>query len=184
MNMCVQIILCFFVYVSLYRICFDSQVGTSSFYHDEGVDDVNETIELDHEAEGMEEVPNLPQDILEALHTESKWSKPNIEETEAINLANEGKIEKTVKIGVNFPKDMEDELITLLKEFQEIIAWFYQDMPGLDTEIVINRIPVKSECSLVRQALRRMKSKIILKMKEEVEKQLKAGFLNTIAYSD
>ena len=79
MNMCVQIILCFFVYVSLYRICFDSQVGTSSFYHDEGVDDVNETIEFDHDVKGMEEVPNLPRDILEALNKESEGSKPNIE---------------------------------------------------------------------------------------------------------
>ena len=60
MNMCVQIILCYFVYVPLYRICFDSQVGTSSLCHNEGVDDVNETIELDHNVKGMEEVLNLP----------------------------------------------------------------------------------------------------------------------------
>ena len=60
MNMCVQIILCFSVYVSLYRICFDLQVGTSSFCHNEGVDDVTETTELDHDPEGTEEVSNLP----------------------------------------------------------------------------------------------------------------------------
>ena len=86
-----------------------------------------------------------------------------------------------MKIRVNFP-NMKDELIALLKEFKEIFAWSYQDMLGLDTEIVIHRIPVKSECLLVRQALRRMKLKIILKFKEEVEKQLKAGFLTAIAY--
>ena len=55
MNMCVQIILCFSVYVPLYRICLDSQMGTSSLCHNEGVDNVNETIELDHDVEGMEE---------------------------------------------------------------------------------------------------------------------------------
>ena len=60
MNMCVQIILCFFVYVPLYRICSYSQVGTLSLCHNEGVDGVEETIELDHDVEGMEEVPNLP----------------------------------------------------------------------------------------------------------------------------
>ena len=43
MNMCVQIILCFSVYVLLFRICFDSQVGTSSLCNNEGMDDVNET---------------------------------------------------------------------------------------------------------------------------------------------
>ena len=96
-----------------------------------------------------------------------------------INLGNEGEQENPVKIRVNFP-NMKDDLIALLKEFKEIFAWSYQDMLGLDTEIVIHRIPVKSECLLVWQALRRMKLKIILKFKEEVEKQLKAGFLTAI----
>uniref|UniRef100_A0A2N9GDP3 G-patch domain-containing protein n=1 Tax=Fagus sylvatica TaxID=28930 RepID=A0A2N9GDP3_FAGSY len=35
-----------------------------------------------------------------------------------------------------------------------------------------------------KQALRRMKPEVILKIKEEVEKQLKAGFLSTVTYSD
>ena len=39
--MCLQITLCFFIYVLLYRIYSDSQVGTSSFCHNESVDDVN-----------------------------------------------------------------------------------------------------------------------------------------------
>ena len=101
-----------------------------------------------------------------------------------VNLADEGENEKPVKIGVNFPKDMKHKLIALLKEFKEIFAWSYQDMLGLDTEIVVHRIPVKLEFPLVQQVLWRMKSKIILKIKEEVEKQLKAGFLTAIAYSD
>ena len=90
MNMCVQIILCFSVYVSLYRVCSNSRVGTSSLCHNEGVDDVNETIDLDFDVEGLEEVLNLPRDILEALNRESEGSKPNIKETEVINLAEEG----------------------------------------------------------------------------------------------
>ena len=48
----------------------------------------------------------------------------------------------------------------------------------------MHRILVKPECPLVRQTLRRAKSEIILKIKEEVEKQLKAGFLTAIAYLD
>ena len=58
---------------------------------------------------------------MEALNRES-GSKPNIEETEVVNLANKGKNEKPVKIGVNFLKDMKLELIVLLKEFREIFA--------------------------------------------------------------
>ena len=103
---------------------------------------MNETIELDHDIEGLEEIPSLPHDILEALNRES-GSKPNIEEIEVVNLADQGENEKPVKIGVNFLEDIKLELIALLKEFKEIFAWSYQDMPGLDIEIVVHRIPVK-----------------------------------------
>ena len=108
--------------------------------------DMNETIELDHYIEGLEEVSNLPRDILEALNRENEGSKPNIEETEVINLAEEAEEGKPVKIGLNFPKNTRDEVITLLKEFKEIFAWSYQDMPRLDIEIVVHRILVKLEC--------------------------------------
>ena len=120
--MCVQIILCFSIYVPLYRICCDSQVGTSSLCHNKSVDDVNVAIQLDHDVEGMEEVLNLPRDILEALNIESEGSKPNIEETEVINLADEGETKKSIKIGINFPKDMRDEFIAFLKKLKEIFA--------------------------------------------------------------
>ena len=56
------------------------------------------------------------------MNRESEGAKPNIEETEVINLADEGEKEKPFKIGVKFPKDMKDELIALLKEFKEIFA--------------------------------------------------------------
>ena len=75
-----------------------------------------------------------------------------------INVVEEGEKEKLVKIGVNFPKDIRDILIALLKEFKEIFTWSYQDMLGLYIEIIVHRIPVKSECPPVGQALRRMKS--------------------------
>ena len=100
-------------------------MGTSPLCHNKGADDVNKTIELCHDVEGMEEVSNLPRDILEALNRESERSKLNIEETEVINLADEGEKGKPMKIGVNFPEDMKDELIGLLREFKVIFAWSY-----------------------------------------------------------
>ena len=80
MNMCVQIFLCFLVYIPSYRIYSNSQVGISSCCYSEDIDDMNETIELEHDIEGLEEISSLPRDILEALNRESE-SEPNIEET-------------------------------------------------------------------------------------------------------
>ena len=79
--MCVQIIICFPVYVPSYRIYSNSQANTSSYGHNEDIDDVNETIKLDHDIEGLEGIPSLPRDILEALNREGEGSKPNMEDT-------------------------------------------------------------------------------------------------------
>uniref|UniRef100_A0A2N9IH86 Uncharacterized protein n=1 Tax=Fagus sylvatica TaxID=28930 RepID=A0A2N9IH86_FAGSY len=138
---------------------------------------------LDNIDNSDEEI-ELPNDILEALERQDEGSKPNIEELEIVNLANEGEEPREVKIGTRCTTEQKEALIALLREFHEIFAWSYQDMPGLDTDIVVHKIPLKPECKPVKQALRRMKPEVILKIKEEVEKQLKAGFLSTVTYSD
>ena len=105
--MCVQIVICFLVYVQFYRIYSNSQAGTSSCCQNEDIDDMNETIKLEHDIEGLEEIPSLPHDILEALNKESEGSKANIEEIEVVNLADGGENEKPIKIWVNFLIDQE-----------------------------------------------------------------------------
>ena len=45
-------------------------------------------------------------------------------------------------------------------------------MLGLDTDIVVHRLPLREECMLVKQKLRRVKPEMLLKIKEEVKKQL------------
>uniref|UniRef100_A0A2N9G4K0 G-patch domain-containing protein n=1 Tax=Fagus sylvatica TaxID=28930 RepID=A0A2N9G4K0_FAGSY len=109
---------------------------------------------LDNIDNSDEEI-ELPSDILEALERQDEGSKPNIEELEIVNLANEGEEPREVKIGTRCAAEQKEALIALLREFHEIFAWSYQDMPGLDTDIVVHKIPLKPECKPVKQALRR-----------------------------
>ena len=55
-------------------------------------------------------------------------------------------------------------------------------MLGLTIEIVEHQLPMRPECSLVQQKLRRVKPKMLLKIKEEVRKQFDAGFLEVAKY--
>ena len=64
MNMCMQIVLYFLIYVLFYRIYSNSQAGTLSCCHNKDIDDMNKTIELEHDIEGLEEILSLPRDIL------------------------------------------------------------------------------------------------------------------------
>uniref|UniRef100_A0A2N9GV57 Integrase catalytic domain-containing protein n=1 Tax=Fagus sylvatica TaxID=28930 RepID=A0A2N9GV57_FAGSY len=90
-----------------------------------------------------------------ALERQDEGSKPNIEELEIVNLADKGEEPREVKIGTRCAAEQKEALIALLREFHEIFAWSYQDMPGLDTDIVVHKIPLKPECKPVKQALRR-----------------------------
>ncbi|CAI8586959.1 unnamed protein product [Vicia faba] len=55
-------------------------------------------------------------------------------------------------------------------------------MPRLDTNIVMNKLPLKEGCSPVRQKLRRTRLDMSNKTREEVLKQFDAGFLAVIDY--
>ena len=44
----------------------------------------------------------------------------------------------------------------MLHDYIEIFAWSYEDMPGLDTDIVVHRLPTKEDFPPVKQKVRRM----------------------------
>ena len=55
-------------------------------------------------------------------------------------------------------------------------------MPGLDTDIVVHRLPMKEGCSPIKQKVRRMRPEMSEKIKAEVMKQFNAGFLAVTSY--
>ena len=82
----------------------NSQANTSSYCYSKDIDDMNETIELEHDIEGLEEILSLPRNILEALNKESEGSKPNIEEKEMINLPTKARMKNLSRWGKTFLK--------------------------------------------------------------------------------
>ena len=90
---------------------------------------------------------------------------PHQEETELVVDLGTDSGKKEVKIGMGMTAPIHEELIALLKDYQDIFAWSYQDMPGLSSDIVQHRLPLNPECSPVKQKLRRMKPDTSLKIK-------------------
>ena len=109
--------------------------------------------------------------------------KPIENETIKINL---GTLEnpKEVKIGSTLSSEEQKELTKLLKEFPKVFTWSYKDMPKIDPDIVQHRISTLLEVKSVKQKLRRMKPEWMVKIKEEVIKQLKAGFIKVVSQTD
>ncbi|XP_022632809.1 uncharacterized protein LOC106780655 [Vigna radiata var. radiata] len=150
-------------------------------FENNNVDIPNFEHHVDNTEDDYEDDSKPSPELMRLVEQESKEIKPHQEGAEILNLGDNDQI-KEVKIGTTMKEEVRESLRVLLKEFKDVFAWSYNDMPGLDTDIVQHKLPLKSECLPVKQKLRRMKPKMSLKIKEEVRKQFDAGFLVVARY--
>ena len=87
-----------------------------------------------------------------------------------------------IQVGNTLTSSEKDALVALQTEFKKVFAWSYEDIPGIDTDIVQHCIPIDPTMKPVKQKLRKMKPEWTLKIKEEVKKQYNAGFLKVVNY--
>jgi hypothetical protein len=74
--------------------------------------------------------------------------------------------------------------MSLFKEFRDIFAWSYEEMPGIDPSIVVHEIKTYPGAKPVRQRLRPVHPRKAAAIKLEVEKLLKAGFIYPVALTE
>ncbi|XP_070019247.1 uncharacterized protein [Nicotiana sylvestris] len=76
--------------------------------------------------------------------------KPNLNDTELVNLGSYEEIRET-KISIFTDRKTRDALIQLLFEFKDVFAWSYDDMPGLSVDLVVHKLPTYPDCPPVQQ---------------------------------
>ncbi|XP_060200467.1 protein SQS1-like [Lycium barbarum] len=84
------------------------------------------------EYEDYDELTIKPEGLVEELEELEDKRKPNMDETEVINFGDEEDVKET-RIGGHLGALQKEELIALLKEYMDVFAWTYADMPGLST---------------------------------------------------
>jgi hypothetical protein len=94
--------------------------------------------------EGDENDCEIPEGLTRLLEQEEKVIQPHQEPVEVINLGTK-EDRKEVKVGASLKESVKGKLIELLQEYVDVFAWSYQDMPGLDTNIVMHKLPLKPE---------------------------------------
>ena len=101
----------------------------------------------------------------------------NISSTIPINISrNPGTIEN-IYIGADCSQDDIGEYTELFKEFRDIFTWSYDEMPGIDPQIVEHEIKTYPNAKPVRQRLRAVNPRKAPAIKAEIEKLLKVGFI-------
>ena len=70
----------------------------------------------------------------------------------------------------------------MLPDYVMVFSWSYEDMSGLDTDIMVHHLPTKEDCPLVKQKVHRMWPEMSEKIKDEVMKQFNTSFLAVTSY--
>jgi hypothetical protein len=105
----------------------------------------------------------------------------NTSPTIPIDISVKPGIVENVHIGASCSPDEIITYTSLFKEFRDIFAWSYEEMPGIDPSIVVHEINTYPGAKPVRQRLRPVHPRKAAAIKLEVEKLLKAGFIYPVA---
>ena len=76
------------------------------------------------------------------------------------------------------------EYTELFKEFCDIFAWSYDEIPGIDPQIVEHEIKTYPNAKPVRQCLRVVNPRKAPAIKAEIEKLLKADFIYLVPLTE
>ncbi|MCR2847795.1 hypothetical protein KN825_14270 [Weizmannia coagulans] len=137
--------------------------------------------------------PGSREDILEDLDEDllrhfgradpDELTQRTADEYETVDLGT-AEDSREIRIGMGLSVTERDGLMTLLRDYLDVFAWSYEDMPGLDPSIVQHRIPVRPGAKPTKQKLRRLQPRWSLQVKDEIQKLLSVGFIRVVQYPE
>ena len=68
----------------------------------------------------------------------------------------------------------------LLKQYKDVFAWSFEDMKGLDPTFYQHQIHLNKDAKLVQQRRYRLNPNYAMRVKEEIDKLLKVGFIRLV----
>ena len=97
-------------------------------------------------------------------------------ELETINLDDDPNVQRPTSVNAALPPLEKAQLISLLKEYIDVFAWEYHEMPGLDPNLVAHALNVELRAKPVVQHMRTFHPDVKAQIIQEIQKLLTAGF--------
>ena len=118
---------CIFIFVAIKRYRSDDESCEGTNTEDPNVDFEQLVNQVEDEED---EDWGFPLELKRMVEQEDREMKSHQEVTEILKLG-VGEEKKEVKVGTGMTTPIQDELVALLRDYQDIFAWSYQDMLGL-----------------------------------------------------
>ncbi|KAL1363986.1 hypothetical protein AAHE18_03G185900 [Arachis hypogaea] len=100
----------------------------------------------------------------------------------SLDIGNSGHPRQTY-VSKMLSDDFKKEMVEILKEYCDCFAWDYEEIPGLSYELVEHQLPLKANVKPIKQPPKRFAPEVVQKIKEEIERLLKAKFIRTTRYN-
>ena len=85
---------------------------------------------------------SIEEDAEDAPPTFGEGVQAIVDELKEINI---GRVEdrKPICVNANFSLEEENAYIELLKEYKDVFAWTYKEMPSLDPRVVVHQLSIR-----------------------------------------
>uniref|UniRef100_A0A2N9H763 Integrase catalytic domain-containing protein n=1 Tax=Fagus sylvatica TaxID=28930 RepID=A0A2N9H763_FAGSY len=104
------------------------------------------------------------------------------EDLEVINLSDNPEIQRPISISSSLSAEERTSLVKLLKEYQDVFVWQYDEMPGFDPGLVAHALNVEPGTRPVVQPMRTFHPEVEAQITKEIQKLLAAGFVKPIQH--
>ncbi|CAL8992411.1 unnamed protein product [Prunus brigantina] len=104
------------------------------------------------------------------------------EQLETIDMSNDPSVPKPISVSVHLTGEEKEALVSLLKEFRDVFAWSYEEMPGLNPNLVSHTLNIELGTKPVVRPRRNFHPEVEKQIKVEIEKLLAAGFIKPIKH--
>ena len=126
--------------------------------------------------EETKEESSIEEDVEDAPPTFEEGVQATMDELKEINIGR-AKDPKPICVNANLSPEEEIAYIELLKEYKDVFAWTYKEMPGLDLKVDVHQLSIRHGVGPIKQAQCQFRPELNPQIEVEVNKLIEVGFI-------
>jgi len=119
--------------------------------------------------------------IQPALPKMDDGGQATIDELREINLGTTDE-PKPIFVSIILNNEEVVQYEQLLREYKDVFAWGYQDMPSLDPSVAVHKLAISEGVKPIKQPQWRFRPELTIQINAEVDKLIKANFIREVQY--
>ena len=94
------------------------------------------------------------------LYKFEEGNQATVDELKEVNLGTE-EDKRPIFLNASLSVEEEQSYVKLIKEYRDVFAWSYKEMPGLDPKVAVHHLAVKKGVRPIKQAQHRFRPELI-----------------------